>query len=253
MQSDKSLIERMFPAFLCLLCRDSDDRHQKTNLIRMMKETKIQPQVTFTIAGNDGEAMGKSEENAKNKQEKEIEKPADAGWYVAVVRVNCEKRIAESIRLNLNTADKWFEYWIPMVKVAYVDKRSLKRKVKEKLFLSTFIFCNVSPSQLDEIRFRSDVYKMLTMPGDRKIYRIPDEVIANYRNFVENDEEPVTAAPVPLRKGIKVRVVAGSMKGVEAYVQCYNGKKATIGSEIKYISGATLTISRDLLEIIDEK
>ena len=32
------------------------------------------------------------------------------------------------------------------------------------------------------------------------------------------------------------------MKGVEAYVQSYNGKKAVIGSEIKYISGATLTI-----------
>ena len=31
-----------------------------------MKETNIQPQVTSTIAGNDGEAVGKSEENAKN-------------------------------------------------------------------------------------------------------------------------------------------------------------------------------------------
>ena len=61
MQSDKSLIERMFPTFLCLLCRDSDDRHQKTNLIRMMKETNIQSQVTSTIAGDDGEAMAKSE------------------------------------------------------------------------------------------------------------------------------------------------------------------------------------------------
>ena len=40
------------------------------------------------------------------------------------------------------------------------------------------------------------------------------------------------------------------MKGVEAYVQSYNGKKAVIGSEIKYISGATLTISRNLLEIV---
>ena len=39
------------------------------------------------------------------------------------------------------------------------------------------------------------------------------QVVANYRYFVENDEEPVTAAPVPLKKGIKVRVVAGSMKG----------------------------------------
>lgn len=31
----------------------------------MMKETNIQPQVTSTIAGDDSEAVGKSEENAK--------------------------------------------------------------------------------------------------------------------------------------------------------------------------------------------
>ena len=42
------------------------------------------------------------------------------------------------------------------------------------------------------------------------------------------------------------------MKGVEAYVQSYNGKQAVIGSEIKYISGATLTISRNLLEVVEE-
>ena len=194
-QFSKSLIERMFSSFLCLLCRDSDDRHQKTNLIRMMKETNIQSQVTSTIAGDDGEAVAKSEENAKKKVPEKpnegLEKPADAGWYVAVVRVNCETRIADSIRINLNHNHVWFDYWIPKVKVVYIDKRSNKRKVKEKLFLSTFIFCNVSPRQLDNIRFRSDVYKMLTMPGQRKIYQIPDQVIANYRYFVENDEEPV--------------------------------------------------------------
>ena len=222
----------------------------------MMKETNIHSQVTSTIAGDDGEAVAKSEQNAKKKVPEKpnegLEKPTDAGWYVAVVRVNCETRIADSIRINLNHNHVWFDYWIPKVKVVYIDKRSNKRKVKEKLFLSTFIFCNVSPRQLDNIRFRSDVYKMLTMPGQRKIYQIPDQVVANYRYFVENDEESVTAAPVPLKKGIKVRVVAGSMKGVEAYVQSYNGKKAVIGSEIKYISGATLTISRNLLEVVEE-
>ena len=180
----------------------------------MMKETNIHSQVTSTIAGDDGEAMAKSEENAKEMAPKKpnegLKKPDDAGWYVAVVRVNCETRIADSIRINLNHNHVWFDYWIPKVKVVYIDKRSNKRRVKEKLFLSTFIFCNVSPRQLDKIRFRSDVYKMLTMPGQRK-----------------------------------------SMKGVEAYVQSYNGKKAVIGSEIKYISGATLTISRNLLEIVE--
>ena len=139
----------------------------------MMKETNIQSQGTSTIAGDDGEAMAKSEENAKEMAPKKpnegLKKPDDAGWYVAVVRVNCETRITDSIRINLNRNHVWFDYWIPKVKVVYIE----------------------------------------------------------------------------------VRVVSGSMKGVEAYVQSYNGKKAVIGSEIKYISGATLTISRNLLEIVE--
>ena len=54
----------------------------------MMKETNIQSQVTSTIVGDDGEAMAKSEENAKEMAPKKpnegLEKPDDAGWYVAV-------------------------------------------------------------------------------------------------------------------------------------------------------------------------
>lgn len=38
----------------------------------MMKETNIQSQVTSTIAGDDGEAVAKSEQNAKKKV---LEKP----------------------------------------------------------------------------------------------------------------------------------------------------------------------------------
>ena len=206
------------------------------------------------MAGDDGEAVAESEKDAQIKAPNDgLDRPNDAGWYVAVVRVNCEVKIAKSIQLNLNRDNIWFNYWVPMVKVVYIDKRTNKRKLKDKLFLSTFIFCNVSPRQLDKIRFRSDVYKMLTMPGQRSIYRVPDHEIVNYRNLIENDVEPVTTAPVPLKKGIKVRIMAGKMKGLEAYVQRYNGKKAVIGNEIKYISGATIEVSRELLELITDE
>ena len=55
-----------------------------------------------------------------------LEKPADAGWYVAVVRVNGETRIADSIRINLNRNHVWIDYRILKVKVVYIDKRSNK-------------------------------------------------------------------------------------------------------------------------------
>ena len=49
----------------------------------MMKETNIHSQVTSTIAGDDGEAMAKSEENAKEMAPKKpnegLKKPDDAG------------------------------------------------------------------------------------------------------------------------------------------------------------------------------
>ena len=217
-----------------------------------MSDTKILPQITSTTAGDDGEAMGKTLKTMVKKEPNQgLDRPDDSGWYVAVVRVNCELKIAKAIQFNLNQDNVWFEYWVPTVKVVYIDRRTNKRKLKDKIFLSTFIFCHVSQKHLDNVRFRSDVYKMLTMPGQKRIYKVPDREIINYRSLIENNEETVTAAPVPLKKGIKVRVIAGSMKGVEAYVQSYTGKKAVIGNEIKYISGATIEISRELLELIE--
>lgn len=41
------------------------------------------------------------------------------------------------------------------------------------------------------------------------------------------------------------------MAGLEAYVQRLSGKKATIGNEIKYISGATIEIDRGFLETVE--
>lgn len=221
--------------------------------------TKIGKNVPSTIAGDDGEAMAESEKSSLSEVsvsvseaiKSELVMPVDAGWYVAVVRCNCEKRIADSIKRIMDFKKLWFEYWVPMQKVWYIDKRTNKRKHKEKTFLTTFIFCHVSKRQLDEIRFRSDVYKMLTMPGHSEIYRIPDSVLCNYRHIVENPDLPVTPHTGQLKKGQRVRITEGYMAGVEAYVQRIRGNKAVIGNEIKYISGATIEIDRRFLEVVE--
>lgn len=224
-----------------------------------MYATNIDLQVTSPNAGDGGEAMEQDENNASRGDvpivaetvNPEPVMPRDAGWYVAVVRCNCEKKIADAIKRVMDYKNMWYEYWVPMQKVWYIDKRTNKRKHKEKTFLSTFIFCHVGKRNLNEIRFRSDVYKMLTMPGQSDIYRIPDAVLNNYRYIVENPDIPVTPHAGPLKKGQKVRITEGSMAGVEAYVQSVRGKKAVIGNEIKYISGATITIDRAFLEVVD--
>ena len=59
------LVSNNFRTFARRFCFSYIERQmnviKKTNLIRMMKKTNIQSQVTSTIAGDDGEAMAKSE------------------------------------------------------------------------------------------------------------------------------------------------------------------------------------------------
>lgn len=219
-----------------------------------MDATKIDVLVSAPNAGDDGEAVPKTPKCKILKAENEEPKmPHDAGWYVAVVRCNCEKKIADSIKSIFDEQSTWFEYWVPMQKVVYLDKRSNKRRKKEKVLLATFVFCHVSPKHLDTIRFRTDVYKMLTMPGYREIYRISDKELNDYRRIVENPDLPITPCTGPLKKGQRVRITEGHMAGLEAYVQRVSGKRAIIGNEIKFVSGATIEIDRSFLEVIADE
>lgn len=216
-----------------------------------MDVTKIENQVSAPQMGDDGEAVLKNPQNEAFGHENEPKMPDDAGWYVAVVRCNCENTIGKTLELYFQRHKIWFEYWVPMQRMVVIDKRSNKRRIKEKVLLTTFIFCHVSPDHLDTIRFRSDVYKMLTMPGHREIYRLSDKEVEDYRRLVENPDIPITPCSGPLRKGQRVRITEGKMAGLKAYVQRLSGKKAIIGNEIKYISGATIEIDRTFLEAIE--
>lgn len=231
-----------------------------TELIIQLKmdATKTGLYVPLPAAGDGGEAILRSEArlsiprfNGKAQlADKEAVVPIDAGWYVAVVRCNCEKRIAADIASVFDEKGVWFESWVPMHKVAYLDKRTNKRKMREKVFLSTFIFCHVSKRHLNDIRFRPDIYKMLTMPGQREIYRISDKEFEDYRRIVENPDLPAVPHSGPLKKGQRVRITEGNMAGLEAYVQRMSGKKVVIGNEIKFICGATIEINRAFLELV---
>lgn len=215
-----------------------------------MDMTKSGNNVPSPNVGDDGGAVSESPETELPVSPQKPDIPKDAGWFVAVVRCNCEKKTATSIESYFESRKLWFEAWVPVQKTVYIDKRTNKRRFKEKVFLATYIFCHVGKRHLNDIRFRSDVYKMLTMPGQNTIYQIPDSELNNYRRLIENPDVPAVACLGPLKKGQKVRITEGQMAGLEAYVQRVSGKKAVIGNEIKYISGATIEINRAFLEVV---
>ena len=78
--------------------------------------------------GDDGEAVPKIEKNEALETENEPKMPKNAGWYVAVVRCNCENTIAKTIEDYFQKYKIWFEYWVPMRKEGVIDKRSNKQE-----------------------------------------------------------------------------------------------------------------------------
>ena len=71
-----------------------------------------------------------------------------------------------------------------------------KRVVREAVFLTTFVFVRVEDKNLNEIRFRSDVYKMLSEPGKTAPHAIPD---TKFDNFSEREFEEKVATFIILR------------------------------------------------------
>lgn len=170
-------------------------------------------------------------------------------WYVAVVRVNCEEKVALRIADDFLEKRQKFDFWIPFKKHVAVNSRG-KKKVSKRAILSTFIFVRLEEKHLNDVRFRPDVYKMLTLPGQSAIYKISNREFYGYKRLIDNGEIEAAVYDRPLKKGQRVRIKLGNLKGLEAYVQRLTKDKAVIGNEIKFISGATITVDRDYLEII---
>lgn len=206
-----------------------------------MTETKVQPQVTSTIAGDGGEAVEKSKGYVA---ENGFTATDPMHWYVACVRVNFEKKFEIIINQYFKTRKFALETWLPLEKRVVINSRG-KRILRDVVILTTFVFVRVEDKNLNEIRFRSDVYKMLSEPGKSVLYAIPDTIFDNFRRIVMTGEAEMQNRPI--KKGDKVQIIDGELTGVIAYVQRIQGNKAIIGNEIRNICGATIEVAMEQL------
>lgn len=206
-----------------------------------MTETKVQPQVTSTIAGDGGEAVEKSKGYVA---ENGFTATDPMHWYVACVRVNFEKKFEIIINQYFKKRKFALETWLPLEKRVVINSRG-KRILRDVVILTTFVFVRVEDKNLNEIRFRSDVYKMLSEPGKSAPYAIPDTIFDNFRRIVMTGEAEMQNRPI--KKGDKVQIIDGELTGVIAYVQRIQGNKAIIGNEIRNICGATIEVAMEQL------
>lgn len=112
-----------------------------------MNDKNIDNSVAAPIAGDDGEAVEITSVASLANPEGILEKPVDSGWFVAVVRCNCERKIAASIELDFSKNKTWLELWVPLQKLYREAKQQEKNQGEAFPSHIYFLSCQQETSQ----------------------------------------------------------------------------------------------------------
>ena len=104
-------------------------------------------------------------------------------WYVALVRMHHEKKVAERL-------DKMgIENFVPVQQE--VHQWSDRRKVVESVLLPMMVFVHADPKERKEVLSFSTVSRYMVMRGESSPTIIPDEQMARFRFMLDYSEEAI--------------------------------------------------------------
>jgi transcription antitermination factor NusG len=127
-------------------------------------------------------------------------------WYVALVRMHHEKKVAERL-------DKiGIENFVPVQQE--IHQWSDRRKMVDTVLLPMMVFVHVNPKERMEVLSFSTVSRYMVMRGESTPAVIPDEQMARFRFMLDYSEEAVCMNDTPLARGEKVRVIKGPLSGL---------------------------------------
>ena len=137
-------------------------------------------------------------------------------WYVALVRMHHEKKVAERL-------DKMgIENFVPVQQE--IHQWSDRRKKVEAVLLPMMVFVHADPKERMEVLSFSTVSRYMVMRGESTPAVIPDEQMARFRFMLDYSEETVCMNSSPLARGEKVRVIKGPLAGLVGELVNVDGK-----------------------------
>jgi len=143
-----------------------------------------------------------------------LEKKIQPRWYALYTRSRAEKKVYEQLKsLGINT-------YLPLRKE--LRQWSDRKKWVEVPVISSYIFVNITPSQYRDVFNAHGVVAYVSHKG--KAVPIPDHEIEAMRRTVEN-KLAFSVESDTLRKGEKVTITSGPLKGIEGEVEEIKGRK----------------------------
>lgn len=164
-------------------------------------------------------------------------------WYVAFVKSCQEKRVAAQLEAFGE------EYFLPVQRVA----RRWSDRVKEVdvLVLKGLIFVHTSEKRrMELIKEIYGIYAYMNASGAYHPVVIPNKQMSTFMYMLGQSELPVTMVAEPLQPGDKVRVLRGSLAGLEGeFIE--NGNHHQVFVRLDILGAASVEISPANLEKIN--
>ena len=165
-------------------------------------------------------------------------------WYVALVRMHHEKKVAEYL------GKMGIENFVPVQQE--IHQWSDRRKMVEAVLLPMMVFVHADPKERKEVLTLSTVSRYMVMRGESTPAVIPDEQMARFRFMLDYSEEAICMSSSPLARGEKVRVIKGPLTGLVGELVNVDGK-SKIAVRLNMLGCACVNMPIGYVEAICEK
>jgi transcription antitermination factor NusG len=162
-------------------------------------------------------------------------------WYAVYTRPRFEKQVAQRL------LEEGIEAYVPLIKT--LRQWSDRKKMVEIPLFSSYVFVNIHRKHYDQVLQAFGVVKYITFEG--KAATIPPEQI-NQLKIIVNSNEKIETTWEKRKKGDRVRVTSGSLKGLIGELITDGGRKKVLVRIDSIDQNLTVEVHASLIEAIRE-
>jgi len=175
---------------------------------------------------------------------------AESKWFIAVVNNRSEKMTAERLE------KMGIESYLPIQTVFRVWKNGRKAKV-DRVVIPAVVFIHCTEKKRREVVTLPFIFRFMTNKAGssantlgKPLATISDEEIRRLKFMLGQSDIPVTIADRAYHKGDRVRVIRGSLQGLEGEVFDLNSSKSELTVRLEYFGCAKLVIDTVNLDLV---
>lgn len=162
-------------------------------------------------------------------------------WLGAYVKMHHEKKVRD----HLNTLN--IDNFLPVQ--TEIRQWSDRKKKVERVLIPMMIFVYVDTEEQQRVIKLPSVIKYLVLRGEHKPTEIPASQMNSFMFMLDNSENQVNFSSNNLQPGEKIRVIKGSLAGLEGELIYIDGK-SKIAIRIEQLGCAVVELNASSIEKI---